>query len=434
MRAVVDLNPDTYAPTDTYAGTPERTGNPGFEDSHRFSATLSGVRLNVRAKAVRFCGVLVAVILVGSGCTFGESDEALFSDRSALEAGTSTAPSGSTQTTAPPDDHPALTVTLDDPDAPTAVAPSDQEASDDSSDDADSPRTTDTDSSTSDSSTSESSSTAPSESSRSDSSQSGSSATTASGGTSSTADERTGGSSGNESESASGSDAPTKFVTLGPGAALPSGDQCAAWVRASGSDREHRPDNAGANGTVPSSAVTNGLNIDGADSSRNQALAGRIDGNFTGTTDQILRWGACKWGFDENITRARAVVESSWRMSTTGDRTDDGELCRRIGLSAPCPQSYGLLQVKGTVHGRTYPTTAKATAFGVDYAMAWLRACYEGGFGWLSGTGNGPAYSSGDEWGCVGAWFSGNWWDQGANDYVGKVRYALDQRAWESYR
>ncbi len=236
------------------------------------------------------------------------------------------------------------------------------------------------------------------------------------------------------SGTAAASAAPARFVTLRPGASLPTGDQCASWVRAAGATTEHRSDNAPANGTIPPASVIDGLVIDGADAARNRQLAPRIDGDFTGTTEQILQWGACKWGFDEDVTRARAVAESSWRMSTTGDRTGDAELCNRIGLSAPCPQSYGLLQVKGTVHEGTYPASAQATAFGVDYAMAWLRACFEGGFGWIDGSGDGRGYAAGDDWGCVGAWFSGRWWDQSANDYVGRVRQHLEQRTWESYR
>lgn len=171
------------------------------------------------------------------------------------------------------------------------------------------------------------------------------------------------------------------------------------------------------------------VDIDGADPVWNERLAGRIDGDFTGTTDQILRWGACKWGFDEDVTRARAYTESTWRAQTAGDETTDGELCAIIELPAPCPQSFGLLQVKGTVHLGTYPATIESSAFGVDYAMAWLRACFEGSFTWLDS----PDYAAGNELGCVGAWFSGRWWDQKANDYVGEVRYHLENRSWERF-
>ena len=49
----------------------------------------------------------------------------------------------------------------------------------------------------------------------------------------------------------------------------------------------------------------------------------RITGNFTGTTDEILQWTACKWGIDEDIVRAQAAKESWWQMTAKGDWTTD---------------------------------------------------------------------------------------------------------------
>jgi autotransporter family porin len=225
--------------------------------------------------------------------------------------------------------------------------------------------------------------------------------------------------------SGSGGSAPPpaddRFVTLAPGSALPSGATCASRVRRSA--WEPRPQNAIANGTVGVS----GVSIDGANATFNRTYAPRIDGAFTGTTDEILQWGACKWGFNEDITRARAVQESWWRQSQLGDSTSSATACAIIGQTAPCWQSYGILQVKGTVHRGTYPLARNSTAYNVDYALAWLRACFEGAFGhWLS---NG--YRAGDEWGCVGAWYSGEWYDDGARGYIDSVRRHLANRVWE---
>ncbi|MGI9599003.1 MAG: hypothetical protein ACR2QK_22760 [Acidimicrobiales bacterium] len=217
---------------------------------------------------------------------------------------------------------------------------------------------------------------------------------------------------------------PDVFVTLEPGTTLPDERRCADHVL-TGPDQEVRPENAEANATVVNVAVE----VDGAGDWWNGINADRVTGNFTGTTDQVLRWASCKWGFDEEITRARAVAESSWRVSTAGDVTDDPDSCRLLEMQPPCAQSYGLLQVKGTVHEGTHPASVESAAFGVDYAMAWLRACYEGHFTWFES----PSYDAGDEWGCVGAWFSGNWWDQPANDYVGTVRFHLAEQTWTSY-
>ena len=108
-----------------------------------------------------------------------------------------------------------------------------------------------------------------------------------------------------------------------------------------------------------------------------------------------------------------------------GDSTSTVSLCALIGKPAPCAQSYGLLQVKGTVHELTYPRSEQSTAWNADYALAWQRACFEGDFTWL---GNG--YRAGDLDGCVGAWFSGRWKDAGAIRYIERVLLHLAQRAW----
>jgi hypothetical protein len=209
------------------------------------------------------------------------------------------------------------------------------------------------------------------------------------------------------------------FATLPPGAALP--NDCASRVPATA---ERRPENDVANHTI---GIT-GVHVDGASAGFMSRLGHRVDGSFTGTTDEILQWGACKWGLDEDIQRARAVTESSWRQSQLGDYTTSASVCALIGKSAPCYQSYGLFQVKGTVHEGTYPTSELSTPFNVDYALAWQRACWEGDFTWLGG-----AYRAGDIWGCVGAWYSGGWYDAGAQGYINTVQTHLANRTWESY-
>jgi len=164
--------------------------------------------------------------------------------------------------------------------------------------------------------------------------------------------------------------------------------------------------------------------IDGGDQTAQSRFAPRIDGAFNGTTDEVIQWGACKWGFDEDIVRAVAIQESFWRQAAVGDLTSNATLCAAIGKSAPCYQSYGLLQVKGSVHEGTYPIAMNSTAFNVDYALAWRRSCFEGYFRhWLPTT-------VGDEWGCVGTWFSGEWLDAGARDYINGVQSHLAQRVW----
>lgn len=219
-----------------------------------------------------------------------------------------------------------------------------------------------------------------------------------------------------------GTPSTTKFVTLPPGSALPSGADCAARVRSAGSTWEPRTDNNTANHTVP--APQPGSNFTTI-APWNAAFAARIDGNFTGTTDEIIRWAACKWGLDEDTTRARAVTESYWHQSTGGDVTSNASTCAQIGKSAPCAESYGLLQVRFPYHAGTYPQAVQSTAFNADYTLAVFRTCYEGNFTWL---GNG--YTAGDERGCIGLWFAGNWYSQAALNYISVVEGHRANRTW----
>ena len=68
----------------------------------------------------------------------------------------------------------------------------------------------------------------------------------------------------------------------------------------------------------------------GAPANPPAGVYGRVTGNFTGTTDEIIQWAACKWGIDEDIVRAQTAMESWWHQSTVGD---NGE-------------SFGLMQVR----------------------------------------------------------------------------------------
>jgi hypothetical protein len=91
------------------------------------------------------------------------------------------------------------------------------------------------------------------------------------------------------------------------------------------------------------------------------------------------------------------------------------------------------MQVKSareaTPHRYTWPLSRTSTAFNVDYALSWRRACYEGFFAqgrWL------PATSRGDLWGCVGVWYSGTW-HRGDSRYLAAVRRALRTRPWRAW-
>ena len=223
------------------------------------------------------------------------------------------------------------------------------------------------------------------------------------------------------------------FGTLPPGADLPSGAQCARWVRASPRP-EITPANQTSNDTVGQPV---GPHIFPAgDSPQVKNLAFRIDGDFTGTTQEILRWAACKWGISQDIVFAQAAVESWWQQRNLGDWATDASLCPpghglgADGRPGECPQSYGIVQDKYRFVKAAWPALNASTAMNVDVAYAIWRSCYDGYEIWL---GDGPAgrpYHAGDVWGCVGRWYAGSWYTPGADEYIAAVKNLMNARIW----
>jgi hypothetical protein len=215
------------------------------------------------------------------------------------------------------------------------------------------------------------------------------------------------------------------YKLLAPGAKLPSGAQCATAVRAV-RIAENKAPNAAANRTV-------GRKVPGA-----RYPLTRVDGNFTGTTEQILRWAACKWGIDEDMVKAQAAIESWWHMGNKGDWGTDASRCpanHRPGVDGKpgtCPESYGMMQVRYPYNTTAFPAVEKSTAMNVDYAYGIWRDCYEGGMTWLNTVERGSQYAAGDAWGCMGVWFSGRWHNDGANGYITRVKDYKAQRIWKT--
>jgi hypothetical protein len=234
---------------------------------------------------------------------------------------------------------------------------------------------------------------------------------------------------------APGAAAPGRFATLPPGAALPSGAQCATWVPAHPYP-ENKGGNSGANRTTGHGI--GGAFFNGDDPRANSRIVARVDGRFTGTTREILRWAACKWGVDEDLVLAQAAVESWWRQDTLGDWTSDASRCapgRGLGVdgkAGQCPESFGILQNRYPYEQSGWPGIASSTAMNADLAYAIWRVCFEGYEGWLNTVDRGRDYAAGDAWGCVGRWFSGRWHTAPGDQYVSKVRGYLDQRIWDT--
>jgi hypothetical protein len=205
------------------------------------------------------------------------------------------------------------------------------------------------------------------------------------------------------------------FATLPVGSALPTDSDCAARVRPTA---EIHADNATANatkGTGPNGRFP------------------RVTGNFSGTTDEILQWAACKWGIDEDLVRAQAVAETNWHQSGKGNLTSNQSDCYPAvrTQSGQCPESLGILQVRYVYHMEAFKdgNALLSTAYNADYTYATWRSCFEGKETWLNG-GGGKPYAAGDAAGCIGLWYAGAWHTSDAEGYIKDVEDIVAKKTW----
>jgi hypothetical protein len=251
---------------------------------------------------------------------------------------------------------------------------------------------------------------------------------------------------------------------------LPDDSSCAQ--RVSRSLWEPRPDNDGPNHRTPDPDA-----VHAAFAARPRVTAGaydprwdrwllpRVTGDHVGTTDQNIQWAACKWGIADNLLRAVALRESGWFQYEVypggqcvlqhgcGDMppASDGAsrvYCGRLAGEGHdyqadfgpgiCPRTFSIAGVKawqdprwGAMLGNqngTFPFSRDSTAFALDYLGAFLRGCDEGWARWLGNVSE--DYTSGDPWGCVGVWYSGQWRSPDARRYIGLVRQTLVEKPW----
>ena len=193
------------------------------------------------------------------------------------------------------------------------------------------------------------------------------------------------------------------FPLLPPGSALPSGAECAARVQRDA--WEPRPENAAANATRPRGAAPYGMTTWYTAAADSAAYRGRVDGDFTGTTDEIIQWASCKWGFPTDLNRAQAVAETTWRQSFVGD----------------AGESFGLYQMRRGVWGG-HPNSADSTAFNADWAMGLRRACYDGVM-WYSEL-------RADLDACIGVHYSGDPDESTWRVYTDSVRQHEHAKPW----
>jgi hypothetical protein len=218
------------------------------------------------------------------------------------------------------------------------------------------------------------------------------------------------------------------FNRLPAGATLPSEATCAAAIHRS--TWEPRADNTAANNKVPTAAqlaAFQAVNLSDFDSTANGAnWKGRINGQFTGTTDELVQFYACKWGLSDEDLRAQMVDESNWHQNAVGDLTSNTANCPSDAQfsGSQCYQSYGLIQDKWIYNKSAYPMSRYNTGFHLDYNLMKLRACFDGHM-WVNGSKH-----TGDWAGCLGNWFSGGWHDVDAEAYIARNLQFYNQKAW----
>ena len=207
-----------------------------------------------------------------------------------------------------------------------------------------------------------------------------------------------------------------------------------------------------------------------------------VDGQYTGTTEMIIRWAACKWGLDEDLIRAQATAEhESWiQWNAGGDKRHSVRQCQAGGppghnstnlwgyLTADaCYQSWSIWQTKVVYSSpdigawTTWPAINESTAFAVDYRYASQRSCMNGdqsGFFTHKGAGRvyltdvanarSAPYSESPhkfwnpvtgayatnleyvEFACIGSHYSGNWMDSDSRSYLNSVLIHWKKKDW----
>jgi hypothetical protein len=209
---------------------------------------------------------------------------------------------------------------------------------------------------------------------------------------------------------------------------------------------EQRPGNAAANDYVPSSAELlsfhTAVNEYGQSAVQLNPLKNYVDGLDGMTrpsTDDLIQWGARKWGIPEDWLRAQYVLESRWNQSQLGDRASVSSgwyalypLQAQIGVTGEVFQSIGITMVKwkpdNSVGPGSEPLRWKSTAFNIDFQAADVRYFYDGYCGWCT-----SGYSPGQRWNSIGAWYEPYpWRNAGARSYIASVRKILAEKPWLS--
>lgn len=259
---------------------------------------------------------------------------------------------------------------------------------------------------------------------------------------------------------------PTHFSTVPPHARLPDGTECAAEIPTT---PETVPGNAQFNRTVVTPSQLAAFADAGYtfETLTSNAQYRRIEGNYVGSTDMIMRWAACKYGIDEDVVRGQAWEESWWQQWHVGDRRFSKSQCvqkqfdalwnREIPLADGslvtctncCWTSWSAWQTKVYYEWMTWPMIKDSTSFAAEYRFASTRACIDGDWAsYFAKQPPAPAHESypadldryernPDQpnldtllWGCIGSHVSGEWYDPLALKYIANIKADITHRRW----
>ncbi len=219
-------------------------------------------------------------------------------------------------------------------------------------------------------------------------------------------------------------------------------------------------------------------------------LLHRVDGQFTGTTDEIFQWAACKWGLPDNLIRADAVEESTWFQylhyptdasyggggggscywlygcgdAFSSPTTDSIVYCNGIASQGLLSSEIHNYQKDPVTSAGGYPWTPTSgmcpKTFSILGIMSWDNPAWQAPYPAYAGNQNGTfpftrdstaaaadywgAYirgcyegweswltsTKGDLWGCVGSWYSGDWHSSAANTYIAHVQNNENTTIW----
>lgn len=230
---------------------------------------------------------------------------------------------------------------------------------------------------------------------------------------------------------------------LPPHATLPDANTC---VKRLVPTAENRPDNVAYNNDTPTPSELAQFYVTPLQFTFGPPFSDfyKVDGNVHGgSTDELIQYYACKWGMDQDMLRAQAWAESGWNQTVQGDIQHDPKLCTGgNGFNSwqsngnYCYTSFSLIQIKCTNYNAC-PAAQESVPFALDFRGSYWRSCMEGHVKYYSDSKPQPGYPPYPNGtpqqmaeGCLGSWYSGNWYDANALPYINRVKGYMQSKPW----